>query len=214
MRYFLAIFALCVVATVGILGVRGTHFRRPPLYIFPDMEWQLKLRPQKPNAFFTNGISSQLHVPGTIPRSAPIANRHRSGLPLRRRPGQYRASHRNHQFRRNQSAAHYRGVAPARAASASPLIARPATANWPTATASPRKSAPWPWSPTCTTNASSRWPMANFSMSITNGRNIYGRLWPQRDRPGSLGHHRLLARAPIEPVGHALTMCLKPSAPR
>lgn len=72
MRYFLAIFALCVVATLGILGVRDTHSRRPPLYIFPDMEWQLKLRPQKPNAFFTNGISSQLHVPGTIPRGAPI----------------------------------------------------------------------------------------------------------------------------------------------
>ncbi len=72
MRYFLAIFALCILATVGVLGVRGTHFRHPPLYIFPDMEWQLKLRPQKPNAFFTNGISSQPHVPGTIPRGAPI----------------------------------------------------------------------------------------------------------------------------------------------
>lgn len=72
MRYFLAIFALCIIATVGVLGVRGTHSRRPPLYIFPDMEWQLKLRPQKPNAFFTNGISSQPHVPGTIARSTPI----------------------------------------------------------------------------------------------------------------------------------------------
>ena len=72
MRYFLAILAICGIATVGLLGVRGTHFRQPPLYIFPDMEWQLKLRPQKPNAFFTNGISSQPHVAGTIPRSEPI----------------------------------------------------------------------------------------------------------------------------------------------
>ena len=72
MRYFLAIFAVCVLATVGLLGVRGTHSRKPPLYIFPDMERQLKLRPQKPNSFFTNGLSSQLPLPGTIPRGRPL----------------------------------------------------------------------------------------------------------------------------------------------
>jgi len=72
MRYFLAIFVLCVVAVVGLLGFRGSHSRRTSLYIFPDMEWQLKLRPQKPDGFFTNGITSQLHLPGTIPRSDPI----------------------------------------------------------------------------------------------------------------------------------------------
>lgn len=72
MRYFIAIFALCAVATVGILGFRGSHFRKPPLYIFPDMEWQLKLRPQKPNGFFPNGLSSQFPVAGTIARSSPI----------------------------------------------------------------------------------------------------------------------------------------------
>jgi len=72
MRYFLAIFVLCIVATVGALGLRGSHSRRTSLYIFPDMEWQLKLRPQKPSGFFTNGITSQLHLPGTIARSAPI----------------------------------------------------------------------------------------------------------------------------------------------
>jgi mono/diheme cytochrome c family protein len=70
MRYFLAILAASIVAVVGILGCRGTHFRKPPLYIYPDMERQLKLRPQKPNEFFANGISSQLPVPGTIARSA------------------------------------------------------------------------------------------------------------------------------------------------
>ncbi len=72
MRYFLALFALCVAATAGILGFRGSHFRKPPLYIFPDMEWQYKLRPQKPNGFFTNGISSQLPVAGTISRGRTI----------------------------------------------------------------------------------------------------------------------------------------------
>ncbi|HEY5909587.1 MAG TPA: cytochrome c [Verrucomicrobiae bacterium] len=73
MRYFLAIFALSILTVVGIFGFRGTRFRKPPLYIFPDMEWQLKLRPQKPNGFFANGISSQEPVAGTIPRSVPIA---------------------------------------------------------------------------------------------------------------------------------------------
>jgi mono/diheme cytochrome c family protein len=72
MRYFLAILALSVLATVGVLGLRGSHFRKPPLYIFPDMERQPKLRPQTANAFFDNGLSSRLPVAGTIARSQPI----------------------------------------------------------------------------------------------------------------------------------------------
>src|SRR5258708_3469020 len=72
MRYFLLLLAVCTAATIGVLGKRGHTSRKPPLYIFPDMEWQLKLRPQKANGFFTNGLSSQLPVPGTIPRSIPI----------------------------------------------------------------------------------------------------------------------------------------------
>ncbi len=73
MRYFLITLGVCVLAVGGILGRRGSHFRKPPLFIFPDMEWQLKLRPQKENGFFTNGLSSQLPVPGTIARSVPLA---------------------------------------------------------------------------------------------------------------------------------------------
>lgn len=72
MRYFYLFFVLSILGVVAVLGFRGTHSRKPPLYIFPDMEWQLKLRPQKPNGFFANGISSQPQVPGTIARGAPI----------------------------------------------------------------------------------------------------------------------------------------------
>jgi hypothetical protein len=72
MRYFLAIFAVLVVTVVAILGFRGSHFRKTPLYIFPDMEWQTKLRPQKDNGFFANGRTSQLPPPGTVSRSQPI----------------------------------------------------------------------------------------------------------------------------------------------
>jgi len=72
MRYFLAIFATGVLAVVGILGFRGTHFRKPPLYIFPDMKRQLKLRPEAPDGFFENGTTSQLPPQGTVARTKPI----------------------------------------------------------------------------------------------------------------------------------------------
>ena len=72
MRYFLAIFVLGVLAVVGVLGFRGSHFRKPPVYIFPDMERQPKLRPQTANGFFDNGMSSRLPVAGTVARSQPI----------------------------------------------------------------------------------------------------------------------------------------------
>src|SRR5579859_2286147 len=72
MRYFLLIFAVCVLAVIGIAGKRGSHFRNTPLYIFPDMRRQLKLRPQTPNDFFENGVSSQLPPAGTVARSQPL----------------------------------------------------------------------------------------------------------------------------------------------
>ena len=72
MRYFLLIFAVCVVAVIGIAGKRGSFSRQPPLYVFPDMDRQLKLRPMRPNGFFANGVSSQLPVAGTIARGQPV----------------------------------------------------------------------------------------------------------------------------------------------
>ena len=59
-------------AVVGIAGFRGGLSRQPPIEIFPDMNRQLKLRPQEPDGFFTNGVSSQLPPPGAIARSEPI----------------------------------------------------------------------------------------------------------------------------------------------
>jgi hypothetical protein len=68
MRYFLLIFVVCVAAVIGIAGKRGTLSRKTPIYIFPDMKRQLKLRPQTPNDFFQNGVSSQLPPEGTVAR--------------------------------------------------------------------------------------------------------------------------------------------------
>lgn len=60
------------VAVVCIAGFRGEILRQPPLEIFADMNRQPKLRPQRPDGFFANGVSSQLPPPGTIARSQPL----------------------------------------------------------------------------------------------------------------------------------------------
>ena len=57
MRYFLLLFALCVVTVMGVFGKRGHHFRQPPLEIFTDMDRQPKLRPQQ--VVGDKGYSSQ-----------------------------------------------------------------------------------------------------------------------------------------------------------
>jgi mono/diheme cytochrome c family protein len=69
---FILIFLAGAVVVVGIAGFRGQLSRKPPIEIFPDMNRQFKLRPQRPNDFFANGLSSQLPPAGTIARSAPM----------------------------------------------------------------------------------------------------------------------------------------------
>jgi mono/diheme cytochrome c family protein len=59
-------------AVVCIAGFRGEVLRQPPIEIFADMNRQPKLRPQRPDDFFANGVSSQLPPPGTVARSQPI----------------------------------------------------------------------------------------------------------------------------------------------
>lgn len=72
MRIFLTLFTVVLVLVAAIAGFRGSLSRRTPIEVFPDMDRQLKLRPQTPNGFFANGRSSQLPVPGTIARSTPV----------------------------------------------------------------------------------------------------------------------------------------------
>jgi len=72
MRYFLLLLGVGVVLVMLIAGKRGDTSRKPPIYIFPDMKRQLKLRPQTANSFFANGLSSQLQPPGTIAQSKPM----------------------------------------------------------------------------------------------------------------------------------------------
>ena len=79
MKYFpsIAISVLLVGLAIGVigfgtLGLQGKLSRKPPTELFPDMDRQAKLRPQEPNRFFANGVSSQLPPKGTIARGEPI----------------------------------------------------------------------------------------------------------------------------------------------
>lgn len=68
MRYFFLAYALIALTVVGIFGVRGQKFTKPPIRVFPDMDEQDKLRAQKPDPFFADGVGSRLPVAGTQPR--------------------------------------------------------------------------------------------------------------------------------------------------
>ncbi len=72
MRYFFLLFGVAVLLVVLIAGRRGDTSRRPPFEIFPDMDRQLKLRPQAAHGFFADGLSSRLPPPGTIARAEPF----------------------------------------------------------------------------------------------------------------------------------------------
>jgi mono/diheme cytochrome c family protein len=74
MRYFLFFFGLMVLVVMLVAGKRGALSRQPPLELFPDMDRQAKLRPQEPNRFFAEGISSRWPVAGTVARSWPVAD--------------------------------------------------------------------------------------------------------------------------------------------
>ncbi len=68
MRYFFIAYALIALLVVGIFGLRGQKFSKPPVQIFPDMDVQDKLRAQKPDAFFSDGHGGRLPLTATQPR--------------------------------------------------------------------------------------------------------------------------------------------------
>jgi mono/diheme cytochrome c family protein len=68
MRYFFLAYALIALLVVGIFGLRGQKFSKPPVRIFPDMDEQDKLKAQKPDPFFADGHGGRLPVSQTQPR--------------------------------------------------------------------------------------------------------------------------------------------------
>jgi mono/diheme cytochrome c family protein len=82
MRYFFLAYALIALLVVGIFGLRGQKFSKPPVRIFPDMDEQDKVKAQQPNAFFADGHGARLPVPQTQPRGLnPEGERSLGGIP-------------------------------------------------------------------------------------------------------------------------------------
>jgi mono/diheme cytochrome c family protein len=70
---FLAI-AIVAVAVVGMAGWRGHHFSQPPFEVFPDMNYQDKVKDQQASAFFADGIASRAPIDGTVAEEMPARN--------------------------------------------------------------------------------------------------------------------------------------------
>ena len=68
MKYFFLVFTAVVILVIGIFGVRGQKFSRPPIRIFPDMDEQDEVKEQVPDDFFADGMGARMPVAGTYPR--------------------------------------------------------------------------------------------------------------------------------------------------
>ena len=68
MRYFIAIYAFLVLTAVVLLGFRGTSFEKPPLWIFPDMDYQPRYKPQGENTFWGDGRDDRVPPAGAVAR--------------------------------------------------------------------------------------------------------------------------------------------------
>ena len=71
MRYFNLAVLLAVIAVVAMAGFRGHHFGKPPFEIFPDMNYQPKVKDQQASAFFADGMASRPPVDGTVAEEMP-----------------------------------------------------------------------------------------------------------------------------------------------
>lgn len=70
MKYFFFTLLTLVVLVLGVFGFRGDKFSQPPIWIFPDMDEQDKVKAQTVDGFFENGMGSREPVQGTVPRNA------------------------------------------------------------------------------------------------------------------------------------------------
>ena len=64
--YLHLVLILVVITVVSIAGFRGQHFSKTPMEIFPDMNYQDKVKDQQPSAFFADGNSARAPIPGTV----------------------------------------------------------------------------------------------------------------------------------------------------
>jgi mono/diheme cytochrome c family protein len=67
MRYAYLLLLFVVVATVSVMGFRGSVTTRPPLEVFPDMDRQPKYKPQAESKFFADGRADRPAPSGVVP---------------------------------------------------------------------------------------------------------------------------------------------------
>ena len=63
-------FAGVVLASLLLVGCRGTQSDNPPIHLNLDMDFQPKFGPQESNPFFEDNAAMRTPVPGTVPRGA------------------------------------------------------------------------------------------------------------------------------------------------
>jgi mono/diheme cytochrome c family protein len=74
LRYFFLGVLVAVIGIIATAGFRGHHFAQPPFEIFPDMNYQDKVKDQQPSAFFADGNSARAPIPGTVAMEMPAKN--------------------------------------------------------------------------------------------------------------------------------------------
>jgi mono/diheme cytochrome c family protein len=68
MNRYLAFLAVAVIGLIGFLGFQGKTSKNTPVYVFDDMDYQNKYKPQGENKFFADGRDARLPVAGTVAR--------------------------------------------------------------------------------------------------------------------------------------------------
>ncbi len=65
-----------VIPPAVIVAARASTKTEPPIHPIPNMDWQAKIKPQRPNALFVDDRGSRLPVPGTIARGELFDDEH------------------------------------------------------------------------------------------------------------------------------------------
>jgi mono/diheme cytochrome c family protein len=68
MNRYLAFLAVAVVAVIGFFGLQGKKSKDTPVYVFDDMDYQSKYKPQGENTFFADGRDARPAVAGAVAR--------------------------------------------------------------------------------------------------------------------------------------------------
>jgi len=67
-RFMTAAPLVAIAAALTLGACRGAPSEEPPLYVFPDMDWQPKVQGQEEFKFFSDGRGNRLPVAGTVAR--------------------------------------------------------------------------------------------------------------------------------------------------